>query len=1003
MRTASDEPVPGREVSPEDWKALVERPAGTQLIVGGPGTGKTELLAQRAAHLINSGIASSDAVLALSFSRATAADLRERVTNLAQRSFGELSVGTFYAFARTLVEEHSRELFGSPRPPMLLTTPEQIHMVQQVLAGERPQHWPLIYRRMLHTRTMAEELADFMLRCGEQRITPQELARRAREKPAWSALPGFYERYLRHLDDEGKIDYTGLLLRANRALSQPEIVGKTASRFPYVLVDEYQEATLVQVEILKSMVGGGCHLTAVADPQQTSFSFRGAERASVPAFPHTFGRVGGPAVAAFTLKTGYRVPREILASAADLFDSDVPTLPDPAPHPGRVEFFVFDQEMAENDWIAAEINRLHLIQQVPYTEIAVLTRTSRALPSLSRALDREGIPHSRPGARLIDHPAVRLVLDLAWVAAEDSGSGRSPQMVATMDGIVESMLLGPMFNLSQGQARDLVLRRRDRDARWWEVLGEELPEARSAALLLKDPSWALQPPATDGFWKLWRGASQLSKLVESDRFTNNRYALFSFAQTLGRLAERSPRTSLLEYRRLILEGDLEASPLLSPGGAGKDQVTISTIHHAKGRQFADVFIAGATEGIFPDTRPFRSLLDTQFLSHPDIDFSGLLEARLEEERDLAYIAMTRAKRRVVWTATAPDLEEHRRTISRFLLHLADRGESALGRPPSRRSAPPVGALETESHIRRVQKDIRQTGPRRLAAASVLARPTRPDLWDPSGFAGMSPPGSDLGLIDPGHVMSASQAEAYHVCPRRFALERRLRIQPPEHSPYVKFGQLIHDVLHRTGERSRKRGRHHFDLDDAMDELHRQSANFDFGTPVVHQAFLERGEKLITQLAERWRSEGGEPIGFEEDVEATLAGVPWRGRIDRIDRMGDGRLRIVDYKASKNPMTVKDARKALQLGFYLWAMARSESGASLAEFWFPLCSTNAWKRSFDPANLEEVVHRLEEIARSVVSEGAHPQPWPTKPSQACGRCQVRSLCPAWPEGQGAYLT
>jgi superfamily I DNA/RNA helicase/RecB family exonuclease len=1001
--TAGEETLPCREVSPEDWKALVERPQGTQLIVGGPGTGKTEILAQRAVHSINAGITTSDAVLALSFSRATAADLRERITTRAQRSFGELSVGTFYGFARTLVEEHSTQLFASPEPPMLITTPEQIQVVREVLAKERPEEWPLFYRRMLHTRTMAEELADFMLRCGEQRITPRELATRAREKPAWSALPGFYERYLHHLDSEGKIDYTGLLLRANRALSQPEIVRNTAARFPYVLVDEYQEATLVQVEILKKLVGGGCHLSVAADPHQTSFSFRGAERASVAAFPHTFGKVNGKPVTAFKLKTGYRVPQQILFSAADLFDSDTPHLPDPAPHQGRVEFFVFDQEMAENDWIAAEINRLHMMQQTPYSEIAVLTRTARALPSLSRALDREGIPHTRPGARLIDHPAVRLVLDLAWVAAEDLSSHRSPQLSATMDAIVESMLLGPMFSLSQGQARNLVQLRRSRQACWWEVLQDELAGARSLALLLKDPSWALQSTATKGFWKLWSGVKEFSRLVESDRFTNSRFALFSFAQTLGRLAERSPNTSLLEYRRLIIEGDLEASPLLSPGGDAHDQVTISTIHQAKGRQFADVFIAGATEGIFPDTRPFRSLLDTQFLSHPGVDYSGLLEARLKEERDLAYIAMTRAHRRVVWTATAPDLEERRRTISRFLLHLADRAGSDLGRPPSRRSAPPVGPLETESHIRRIQKDICQTGPRRLAAATVLARPIRTDLWDPLGFAGMPSPGSDLGLIDPGHIMSASQAEAYQTCPRRFALEKRLLIRPPEDSPYAKFGQLIHLVLHRMGERWQQRGSNRFDLADAIEELHRQSADFDFGTPVVNHAFVERGEKLLTQLADRWNHEGGQPMGFEENVEVTLAGTPWRGRVDRIDRMADGRIRIVDYKASKNPVAVKEAKNALQLGFYLWAMAQLEPQASLAEFWFPLCSTNAWKRSFDPANLEEVVLRLEEIARAIVSEGSQPQPWPTNPSKACGKCQVRSLCPAWPEGQGAYIT
>ncbi|MYG92484.1 MAG: AAA family ATPase, partial [Acidimicrobiia bacterium] len=86
----------------------------------------------------------------------------------------------------------------------------------------------------------------------------------------------------------GKTDYTGLLLLANRALGVAHIGESTAARFPFVLADELQEATIVQTEILKKLVENGCHLTAVADPDQTSFSFRGAERASVQSFPSEF-------------------------------------------------------------------------------------------------------------------------------------------------------------------------------------------------------------------------------------------------------------------------------------------------------------------------------------------------------------------------------------------------------------------------------------------------------------------------------------------------------------------------------------------------------------------------------------------------------------------------------------------------------------------------------------------------------------------------------------------
>lgn len=993
----------GHRISPGDWPGLIARVDGTQLIIGGPGTGKTELLARRAAHLINSGVAPSDGVLALTFSRETAADLRERITALTSRSFGDLPVGTFHAFARALVEEHSMELLGSARPPTVLTTPEQVHFVEEMLSEESPEAWPLLYRRMLATRTLAEELADFVLRCGERRVSPEELAVQATARPAWAALPGFYERYLSRLRRRRQTDYTGLLLMANRALGLDKIGRRTAARFPYVLADEYQEATVAQVEILTKLVNAGCHLTVVADPHQTSFSFRGAERASVESFAEVFAVSGQPPPWTFRLDTSFRVPAEIMRPAAMLIgaDRDAPT---PAPHAGRVDLLVFDQETSENDWVASQIERLHVVEGVPYREMAVVTRASRSLTGISQALDRRRIPHARPGARLIDHPAVRLALDLAWAAAVDSDAEATSPEGAAVDRIVESALLGPLFAMTQGRARELSVIRRREGLSWSETLSRAAPGAGALARLLGDSSWAKTPPATTGFWKLWSGLPQFRVLVETDLLADYRSTLASFAQTLGRLADRSPRTSLLDYRKLTLEGDLEASPLLPSHRRRDNQVTVSTIHQSKGLQFEVVFVPGAVDGVFPDTRPYRSLLEGQFLTRADLDHSRLRELQLENELSLAYVAMTRAGRRVVWSATSPDLNEIRRTVSRFMLTLADRAGLSLGNPESQPDFPPVGRLATESYLRRTQRDIHQPLPRRLAATMTLAHPPRQGLWNARGFAGVRLPGPDLGLVDPGHIMSASQAEAYHTCPRRYALERRLRLGMAENNG-LRFGKLIHSVLESTGRRTSAAGESGLDLPDALMELEKQLEDLDFGTPVQNAAWLERGMQLLDQLEQRWDPRDGRAVGFEEEVDIEMGGTRWRGRVDRVDRLADGGLRIVDYKTSKNPITHKEAAVSLQLGFYLWAMPVHDPdlspGTGVAELWYPLCEKGSWKRSFSSANLAEVVEKLQEIASAIVTEAADPLPWQPKPSKQCGRCRVRSLCPAWPEGQGAF--
>ena len=254
-------------------------------------------------------------------------------------------------------------------------------------------------------------------------------------------------------------------------------------------------------------------------------------------------------------------------------------------------------------------------------------------------------------------------------------------------------------------------------------------------------------------------------------------------------------------------------------------------------------------------------------------------------------------------------------------------------------------------------------------------------------------------------MSPSQAEAYQGCPRRYALESRLRLDPADDNPYLRFGSLMHTVLERSVRRSSEQGETGLDLSDALGELEAQLARMDFGTPVLNYAWMERGARLLDQMSRRWTDDGAEPIRFEERVTIDMGGIPWSGRIDRVDRLENGRLRVIDYKTSKTPTTVKDAAVSLQLGFYLWALSGLDPHPDVveaAELWFPLCDREtSWRRSFDPSNLAEVLGELREIAEAILAERADPLAWPPRPSRDCGRCGVRSLCPAWPEGQGAF--
>jgi superfamily I DNA/RNA helicase len=271
-------------VGPEDWDRLVSDVSGPQLVVAGPGAGKTEFLVRRARHLIEHGVPPEE-ILLLSFSRRGAAELRARIAEGLRRSFTVIPALTFHALAMRIVEAHG-SAGDWPTMPTLLTGPEHVGLVAEVLAREEPAAWPVPFRPLLTERSFADEVADFGQRASERLIGPDDL--RAFGRADWRALPGFFERYRAALVDRGRIDYGSLQVEALRLLDDPVIAAAVAGGFRFVLVDEYQDTTIAQARLVERMAAGHRNLTAAGDPYQSVYSFRGAEVSNIAEFPERF-------------------------------------------------------------------------------------------------------------------------------------------------------------------------------------------------------------------------------------------------------------------------------------------------------------------------------------------------------------------------------------------------------------------------------------------------------------------------------------------------------------------------------------------------------------------------------------------------------------------------------------------------------------------------------------------------------------------------------------------
>ena len=951
-------------------------------MVAGPGTGKTEFLVRRVGHILAADVADPTGIVMLSFSRRATSKLKARIEAEVGATGVPVDVTTFHSLALRLIETAT-----AGDRPIPLTTPEQVGLVREVLAEEEPASWPLTYRGILDSQPFSAEVADFLLRCSERLLTPADLEIRARERADWRGLPGLYRRYLQRLSDLGRTDYGVLLTRAVDLLRTGE-AGHLLDGLRYVLVDEYQDTTPAQAALAQLLAAEHGNLTVAGDPYQSIFSFRGAELRNVADFSNT------PGTKRYVLAQSFRVPAEIMdpalrvVSGGDLPGSAGPVTP--ADHVGRSEVYVFDQETAEAEWIANEVEHLIRIESLRPANIAVVVRSKRELLSeLSRALGRRSVPHDPPDSRLVDHPAVRIVQDLVTLATAGTNHA-SPLESVAIDGAMRRILLGPLIGVSVGLDRQM-LRENRRGTPWAGVLADHLPDRPGLQQLITDSTWATDHGAADGFWALWTTLEGISKIVNSPERDEWRRAWTAFGQMLNRQAERDPTVSLARFFQLVEEEDFEATPLISHR-LTDDRVSLTTLHQVKGLEFDVVFIANAVEGVFPDLRRSRRMLRPELLSlERTIDPEAQHLFQVQEEMRLAYTAMTRARRRVVWTATEAGIDQGERRPSRFLLAAA--GEKRIG-SPDETDREPITIREAETALRRSLLDAATAPAHRLAAARLLGAPAK-NWWEPSTFAGAVVPGPDSPVMQGSFRLSPSQADSYQRCPRRYVLERRLRLGDAT-SVYAHFGELAHEVLEIAEAEVIGTGARHADLDRVLGILDEVWEKADFGTPDLDDAWKDKAAAMFEKLYENWPGRG-EPVEVEVAVESEIEGVRWIGRVDRLERSDEG-LRVVDYKTGTRAMTKDDASGSIQLAFYALAVGEARGEVIASEMWFPRTGTKSvTTRKMALHRLGEVTETMSAITHSISSEV-----WEPRVSDECKRCDFRRSCPAWPEGKGAFL-
>ncbi len=781
-RLAEPAAAPAQVQLDASQQRVVDHAEGPLLVLAGPGTGKTTTLVEAIATRIEREGVAPESILALTFSRKAAEQLRDRVTARVGRTTSASMCATFHSFAYGLIRAYApKDLYDAPL--RLLAAPEQDVVLRELLA-ENPEsvQWPASLQRALGTRGFAREVQAVLGRAREKGLDPADLAALGRDNglPAFVAAGAFLEQYLTVLDAQGATDYADLIRRA--ALEARVHQAELRARFSHVFVDEYQDTDPGQVALLQAIAGDGRSLTVVGDPHQSIYAFRGAEVRGIlefpTAFPHADGSPADVVALATTRRFGPRLLRasqsvasrlslqgSIPAEAREAFLSPT-ALPGPSGD-GLVEVRTFDTERAEAEHLADLLRRAHLEDGLGWDEMAVLVRSGRAtIPGLRRALGAAGVPVevASDDLPLVRDPAVLPLLDaLRAVVHLDEQDPESPHYVGAAR--AEALLTGPLGGLDAGDTRRLAraLRAREKDlvaetgsvARPSRellrlavvdpgflagVAGPEASRAGALAELLVTARGQTLAGATaeEVLWTLWDGTgwpARLRRGVEAGGGSARRShrdldAICALFEAAARVEEQRDHTGVATFLSTLVAQEIPGDTMAERGVRGA-AVRLLTAHRSKGLEWRLVVVAHVQEDGWPDLRRRSSLLGADLIGAdaggaPVIQPPVTARELLMEERRLFYVACTRARERLVVTAVKSADDEGDQP-SRFLTDLfpldvvRERRDSLPIHHRAGRPKRPLSLGGMVAELRRVLADPSSPEPLREAAARRLAR------------------------------------------------------------------------------------------------------------------------------------------------------------------------------------------------------------------------------------------------------------------------------------------
>ena len=956
-----------RVFNPRQKKAI-EHERGPMLVVAGAGTGKTSVLVERAARLVERKLAKPNEVVVLTYTLDAAAELRARLASrLKSESKGRLRALNFHSYCYDLLQSHGR----------VFDVLEDVDL--RVFLRQRLSDLPLnIFRKAADPGRFLSNLTDFYSRCQDELVSAQHYADYVAEVKADRAplprvssskdhvelgreeiiarceeIAAVYRKVEAMLAADNLGTFGMQITRAVELLrADASALAAERAKARFILVDEFQDSNQALIELVRLLAGEEQNVFAVGDPDQAIYRFRGASAAAFDSFRRAFPATNEVALAenyrslSPVLEIAYRVIQgnQIVPGASQMSLVREPlrsarseaAAKGSAPAASPVAIVSHSGDEHEAFEVVEEIIARHDAGGIAWRDFCVLYRQKDHRDDLVPLLREREVPFVVEGLDALETTEVRDLLAALRAAVWPAESASLLRFAAFPEFGVEAEKLREHLGAAKRDTPLVALL--DLSAGGKKVLAA-IAEVNRAA-----PPKETTPLAF---------AEHVAKRFALDRRSPALRVFFDFIEKWQTkpLAERGDITEFLEY----LESYRDFGGMVPlEAAAEEDAVRLMTVHAAKGREFPHVYVIRASSGSFPTH--FREPL---FEFPPGLRADAEVAQRepkdlhAEEERRLFYVAMTRAKDSLTLLGCRRGKDPY---PAGYLREIAGGGPGAWSSRAARVFTVDLAAAAAAM-------------PEMSVVSPWLALPVRAAVRE--------------------MPLSASAIEAYETCPLKFKIRYDWRL-PEEPSGALLYGSVMHGVLKSFFEQV-KAGNPPPD-EAVLGQFRGELAAAKFSDELKRTLYERDGVRQLTDFLAAWRAQPQPPevLSTERNFRVQIGAVTVTGRIDRIDRCADGAIAILDYKTGK-PKEEKDAERSLQLSIYALAAPLEFQLTPSRLVFYNLVTNEAVAVGRTPVQLARAVDRVREVSENIRAGNFAPET-----GYHCKWCGYVDLCPATEE-------